>query len=93
MHTDSLYLAQSEEKFEEVIAPEKRDEWNVMRSGDYKDTSTADATENFFPRMCCSTHKENSKREPSLFMGEFRCREMLCFCSKTYCCYDRNSNK
>ena len=24
---------------------------------------------------------------------EFRCTEMLCLCSKTYCCYDSNSIK
>ena len=70
-----------------------RDEWNVMRSGDYTDSSTANATDIFFPRMCGSTHKKHNKREPSLFMGEVRCTEMLCLCSKTYCCYDRNSKK
>ena len=32
-------------------------------------------------------------REPGLFKEEFRCSEMLCLCSKTYCCYDRKSNK
>ena len=29
----------------------------------------------------------------SLFKEEFRCTEMLCLCSKIYCCYDSNSNK
>ena len=32
-------------------------------------------------------------REPGLFKEEFRCTEMLCLCSKTYCCYDVTSNK
>ena len=32
-------------------------------------------------------------REPGLFKEEFRCAKMLCLCSKTYCCYDRKSNK
>ena len=25
--------------------------------------------------------------------SSFNCTEMLCLCSKTYCCYDSNSNK
>ena len=32
-------------------------------------------------------------REPGLFKEEFRCTEMLCLCSKTYCCYDVTSSK
>ena len=32
-------------------------------------------------------------REPGLFKEEFRCTEMLCLCSKTYCCYDITCNK
>ena len=36
---------------------------------------------------------KHDKREPDLFKEEFRCTEMLCLCSKTYCCYDSNSNK
>ena len=45
----------------------------------------------FFPRTCCTEHKKHDKREPGLFKEEFRCTEMLCLCSKTYCCYDANS--
>ena len=33
------------------------------------------------------------KREPRLLKEEFRCTEMLCLCSKTYCCYDSKSQK
>ena len=36
---------------------------------------------------------KHDKREPGLFKEEFRCTEMLCLCSKTYCCFDSNSNK
>ena len=28
-----------------------------------------------------------------LFKQELKCFEMLCWCSKIYCCYDRKSNK
>ena len=32
-------------------------------------------------------------REPGLFEEEFECPEILCLCSKTYCCSDVTSNK
>ena len=41
----------------------------------------------------CSIQKKHDKREPGLFKEEFRCKEMLCLCSKTYCCYDNKSEK
>ena len=54
---------------------------------------TADTVANFFPRTCCVKHQQHDKREPGLFKEEFRCTEVLCLCSKTYCCYDVTSNK
>ena len=48
--------------------------------------------QNFFPRTCCSVHKKHNKREPGLFKEDFRCTEMLCLCSKAYCCYDNKSD-
>ena len=54
---------------------------------------TADAVAKFFPRTCCVIHKQHDKREPGLFKEEFRCTDMLCLCSKTYCCYGVTSNK
>ena len=47
----------------------------------------------FFPRTCCVKHKQYNKRVPGLFKEGFRCTEMLCLCSKTYCCYEVTSNK
>ena len=64
-----------------------------MSTEDCKDDFTANATTNFFPRTCCTKHMKHDKREPGLFMEEFRCTEMLCLCSKIYCCYDSISNK
>ena len=93
MDTDSLCLAMSEENVEDIILPEKRNEWEAIRSRDRTDSFTANATVNIFPRTCCSAHKKHDKREPGLFIEEFRCSRMLCLCSKTYCCYDRKSNK
>ena len=48
---------------------------------------------NFFPRMCCGKHKKHDKRKPGLFKEEFRCSEMLCLRSETYCYYEETSNK
>ena len=93
MDTDSLYLALSEESLEDIILPEKRNEWEAIRSQDCTDSFTANATCNFFQRTCCTAHKKHDKREPGLFKEEFRCSERLCLFSKTYCCYDRKSNK
>ena len=58
-----------------------------------KDDFTANATTNFFPRTCCTDHKKHDKREPGLFKEGFCCTEKFCLCSKTFCCYDSNSNK
>ena len=38
-------------------------------------------------------HKQLDKRQLGLYREEFRCTEMLCLCSKTYCCYDVPSNE
>ena len=48
---------------------------------------------NFFPRTCCVRHKQHDNRGPDLFKKEFRCTEIFCSFSKTYCCYDVTSNK
>ena len=57
MDTDSLYLALSEENFEDVILPEKRAEWEQLHSKDCTDKFTANTTDSFFPRTCCNAHK------------------------------------
>ena len=93
METDSLSLALAEKELEDCIRTEMRMEWQRLRSNDCVHNFTADAVANFFPRTCCVKHKQHDKREPFLFKEEFRCTEMLCLCSKTYCCYDVASNK
>ena len=91
--TDSLYSTLSEENLEDIILPEKRNEWESVRSRDCTDSFTANATGNFFPRTCCTAHKKHDKREPGLIKEVFNCSEMLCSCSKTYCCYDQKNNR
>ena len=51
MDTDSLYLALSEENLEDAILPEKRAEWNQLRSKDCTDKFTTNATDNFSPEL------------------------------------------
>ena len=93
MDTDSLRLALYEKEFNDCIREESTAEWGLFRTEDCKDDFTANATNNFFPRTCRTNHMKHDKREPGLFIEEFRCTEMSCLCSKTYCCYDSNSNK
>ena len=90
--TDSLYLVLSEKELYDCIREKSKAEWDLLRTEDCKDGFTANATTNFFPRTCSTKHMKHDKREPGLFKEEFRCTEMLCLCSKTYCCYDSNSN-
>ena len=93
MDTGSLYLALAEENLYDCICPEKKADWENLREKDCRDSFRADSKTNFFPRTLCSVHKKHDKREPGLFKEEFRCTEMLCLCSKTYCCYDNKSDK
>ena len=93
MDTYSLYLALAEKELEDCIRPEMRAEWKRLRSNDCVDSFTADVVASLFRRGCCVKHKQHDKREPGLFKEEFRCTEMLCLCSKTYCCYDVTCNK
>ena len=93
LDTDSLYLALAEKELEDCIRPEKTAEWQRLRSNDCVHNFIADAVANFFPRTCCVKHKQHDKREPALFKEELSCTEMLCLCSKRYCCYDVTSNK
>ena len=50
MDTDSLYLALSKENVEDVILPEKRAEWDQLRSKDCPDNFTANASDIFSPK-------------------------------------------
>ena len=93
MDTDSLYLALAEKELEDCIRPEMRAEWQRLQSNDCVDSFTADDVAILFPRTCCVKHKQHDRREPGLFKEEFRCTEILCLGSKTYCCYDVTSNK
>ena len=91
--TDSLYLALSEKELNDCIREESKAEWSLLRTKDCKNDFTANSGTNSFLRNCCTKHIKHDKQEPGLFKEEVRCTGMLCLCSKTYCCYDSNSNK
>ena len=67
MDNDSHYFALSEENLEDVILSEKRDQWKAMRSRECTDNLTANATDNFFLKMCCNAHQKREKGAPGLF--------------------------
>ena len=93
MDTDSLYPAPAEKELDDCIRPEMRAEWQKLQSIDCVDSFTANVAANFFPWPCCVKHKKHFETEPGLFKEEFTCTEMLCLCSKTYCCYGVTSIK
>ena len=62
MNTDSLYLAVSEKNLEEKNLPEKRNEWEAMRSRGCTDCFAAIARGNFFPRTRCTAQKKQDER-------------------------------
>ena len=64
-----------------------------MRSNDCKNFFHANSASKFIPKTCCGKYVKNDKREPGLLKEVFRCTEMLCLCSKTYCCYNSVMNK
>ena len=68
-------------------------DWERLSLNDCVDSCTADASAFFFRRTFCVQQKQQDKREPGFFKEEFRCTEMLCFCSKTCCCGDVTSKK
>ena len=53
MDTDSLYMALSEDKVEELIRPEMELMWEMKRENDCRDDFRADERFNFFTRNCC----------------------------------------
>ena len=93
MDTASLYRALSEHDLYDCIRPTTKQEWNSLQSGDSTENFSVNSTTIFFPRTCCTKHKKHDKRELDLCKEKFRCTELSCLWSKTYCCYDFQSNK
>ena len=69
--------------------------WERLRPKDCDDSFISDSVGNPPPPRKCfvKQKRKHNNREPGLLKEEFRFTEMLCLCSKTYCCYDVASNK
>ena len=98
MDTDSLYLSLAGDNFEDIMKVNDENDmrwcWQLERTLDCEHgyNFEADSVDHFFPRTCCRAHAEYDKRTPGLFKEEFVCTEMVCLCSKTYCCYCSKTN-
>ena len=86
MDTDSLYLALAESNIPDCIKQDMVNEWAFISRGDCTNQYEADSLGNCFPQNCCFTRAQLDKREPVLFKEEFRAKELICLCSKTYYC-------
>ena len=62
MDIHSLYWALSEKELYDCFREESKSECDLMRTEDWKDDFTANATTNFFPRTCCTKHVKHDKR-------------------------------
>ena len=92
MDTDSPYLALSEENLEDVILHKKRGEWEQLRSKDCTDNFTANATDIFSPELVVMPTR-NMIRESQASSKKNLYVQKCCVSSKTYCCYDKHTNK
>ena len=86
-------FALAEEELEDCIRPGMIAERQRLRPNDFVGSFTANAVANCFPRSCCVKHKHYDNREPRLFKEGLSCTEMICLCSKIYCCYDVTTSK
>ena len=71
MDTDSLYLALSEKEMYDCIREESKAEWGLLGTEDCKDDFTANATNNSFPRTCCTKHKNMINENLVFSKGSF----------------------
>ena len=90
--TDCLNVAQAEKEMYDCIRTEEK-KWELLRTKDCNDSILEDAWCTLFSPTCCAIHKKHDKRETGLLREEFRYIEILCFCTKTYYCFDSRSYK
>ena len=64
MDTDSLYLAFAVKQVADCIRPEKKAEFEHLRTKDCTDSFTADPVATFLPRRSCDKQKKHDKRDP-----------------------------
>ena len=80
MDTDSAYMALSSEKFEDLIKPEMKEEFERDKY-------------NWFPRTDTKENIAYDKRKPGLFKEEFSGKSIYALCSKLYFVEGDDKNK
>ena len=86
-HTHSLYLVLAKKYCMFVYKARESKSGNCYAAKIVMTRSLQTLAANF-PSNFCAKHKKQDKRELGLFKEEFRYTEILCLCSKTYCCYN-----
>ena len=82
MDTDSLYMALSEEKLDNIIRPEMQSLWYWMRQIDCADNFAANSSSNFFPKEYCNKLAASNRRTPGIIKKKFRCSETIVYAQK-----------
>ena len=91
--TDSPYLALSEHDLYNCIRPAMKKSGALCEVETVRVNIQPPQQQTFSTRSCCAKHLKHDKREPGLFKEDFRGTELISLLSKTYCCYDSQSNK
>ena len=93
MNTDSLCLALQKKNCIIVYEVGKGKSGNCYTAKTVIICSLQTLSEFILPESVVLNTEKHDKREAGLVTEDVRCTVMLCFCSKTYCCYDSQSNK
>ncbi len=85
MDTDSFYFGVSKHDLEEMVKPERQQEFhNLLYGNCYDGIDYATVDKLFIPRRCCVKHQEEDSKVPSLFKLEYSSKEMISLNSKCY---------
>ena len=85
MDTDSLYIGFTSENINNIIKPEKQEEFNNLINNHCKDIDITPEDRNFFiPRQCCKKHEMWDSKIPGLFKVEYSGKELISLNSKCY---------
>ena len=98
MDTDSLYMALSEPTLEAAVRPSMKQQFyfnyhrwfpspHCNRHRDLYVEIKMDGDE-WIPKSCCRERQLYDKRTPGLFKLEFKGKDIVALCSKTYICTD-----
>ena len=80
MDTDSAYMSLAGNSLEELVRPDKKEEFAAVRH-------------QWFPRHETAEHAAYDKRKSGLFKVEWKGDGFVGLNSKTYCCWGAESNK